>query len=532
MRNLVKSLLRFFESFATQQLMNIPQFALFLLTVLSSSDLQGQSPPAFAKPNIVYILADDLGYGDVHTLNPDRCKIQTPNLDRLASQGMRFTDAHSGSSVCTPTRYGLLTGRYAWRTRLQRGVLDGSNDPPLIDADRLTVGSYLKQNGYATAAIGKWHLGFHSTEPDSKDASRISKNAKANKGKNGDAGLPVGSKISEGPITRGFDYFWGCSNARTMSGLIENDVVIESLKPIEMLPRLGAKSVEYIGQQSEAAKNGKPFFLYIPLTSPHTPIVPSSQWQGKSELGSYGDFVMQTDSVVGDILRAIDQAGLADNTLVIFTADNGCSPAAKTESLEKQGHYASGPYRGYKADIWEGGHRVPFFVRWPGVIQQGSASTQPICHVDLFATCADILKSKLPTDEAVDSVSILPALLGEDKTLREAVVHHSIDGRFAIRQGNWKLIFSSGSGGWASPKDAEATTLGMPDVQLYDMLDEPSESTNIQSAHPDVVDKLTQLMEQYIENGRSTPGPKQTNDVVVQRMAVQRMTKKNAQPKP
>jgi arylsulfatase A-like enzyme len=507
--------------------MKIPFFALVLLIALSTRDLQGQSPSATVRPNIVYILADDLGYGDIRILNPDRCKIPTPNLDRLASQGMRFTDAHSGSSVCTPTRYGLLTGRYAWRTRLQRGVLDGSNDPPLIDADRLTVGAFLKQHEYKTAAIGKWHLGFHSTEPESKDSTRTSNNAKRNKAKSGDAGLPVGSKIIEGPITRGFDYFWGCSNARTMSGLIENDVVIESLKPIEMLPRLGAKSVQYIGQQSEAAKNGKPFFLYVPLTSPHTPIVPSEEWLGKSELGSYGDFVMQTDAVVGDILTAIDQAGIANNTLVIFTADNGCSPAAKTESLEKQGHFASGPFRGYKADIWEGGHRVPFIVRWPALIPKGSASAQPICHVDLLATCADILKSKLPIDAAVDSVSILPALLGEeDKKIREAVVHHSIDGKFAIRQGKWKLIFSSGSGGWGSPKDAEATTLGMPEVQLYDMLNDPSESTNVQSAHPDVVDKLTQLMEQYIENGRSTPGPKQTNDALVQRM-----TKKNAQPK-
>jgi arylsulfatase A-like enzyme len=405
--------------------------------------------------------------------------------------------------------------------------LDGSNDPPLIDADRLTVGAFLKQHEYKTAAIGKWHLGFHSTEPESKDSTRTSNNAKRNKAKSGDAGLPVGSKIIEGPITRGFDYFWGCSNARTMSGLIENDVVIESLKPIEMLPRLGAKSVQYIDQQREAAKNGKPFFLYVPLTSPHTPIVPSEEWLGKSELGSYGDFVMQTDAVVGDILTAIDQAGIANNTLVIFTADNGCSPAAKTESLEKQGHFASGPFRGYKADIWEGGHRVPFIVRWPALIPKGSASAQPICHVDLLATCADILKSKLPIDAAVDSVSILPALLGEeDKKIREAVVHHSIDGKFAIRQGKWKLIFSSGSGGWGSPKDAEATTLGMPEVQLYDMLNDPSESTNVQSVHPDVVDKLTQLMEQYIENGRSTPGPKQTNDALVQRM-----TKKNAQPK-
>lgn len=198
----------------------------------------------------------------------------------------------------------------------------------------------------------------------------------------------------------------------TMSGLIENEVVIKSMAPIAMLPRLGSRAVEYIDQHSAAAKNGKPFFLYVPLTSPHTPIVPSTEWQGKSELGSYGDFVMQTDAIVGSILAAIDQAGIADNTLVFFTADNGCSPAAKTETLEEKGHYASGPFRGY-SHIWEGGHRVPFFVRWPGVISAGSISTQPICHVDLFATCANILKTNLPMDAAVDSVSFLPTLLGE-----------------------------------------------------------------------------------------------------------------------
>ena len=487
-----------------------------LMTLLVLDNLYGESISKTTKPNIVYILADDLGYGDIRTLNPNRCKIPTPHLDRLASQGMRFTDAHSGSSVCTPTRYGLLTGRYAWRTRLQRGVLDGSNDPPLIDASRLTVASFLKQNGYATAAIGKWHLGFHSTEPEATNTAPATKNTKGNKAKSGDAGLPPGSRISEGPTARGFDYFWGCSNARTMSGLIENEVVIESMAPIAMLPRLGSRAVEYIDQHSAAAKNGKPFFLYVPLTSPHTPIVPSTEWQGKSELGSYGDFVMQTDAIVGSILAAIDQAGIADNTLVFFTADNGCSPAAKTETLEEKGHYASGPFRGYKADIWEGGHRVPFFVRWPGVISAGSISTQPICHVDLFATCANILKTNLPMDAAVDSVSFLPALLGEkDKTAREAVVHHSIDGKFAIRQGKWKLIFCSGSGGWGSPKDAAASTQGMPEIQLYDMLTDPSESSNVQSAYPEVVEMLTQRMQTYVENGRSTPGPIQSNDVDV-----------------
>jgi len=484
-------------------------------TNFAPSRNDGSKKSSSQSPNIVYILADDLGYGDVHALNPERSKIATPNLDRLASQGMRFSDAHSGSSVCTPTRYGLLTGRYAWRTRLQRGVLDGSDDPPLIAADRLTVASFLKQNGYSTAIVGKWHLGFDSVTPEAT-GSVTTKSKQDSKGKKGEAGLPVGSKIIEGPIARGFDYFWGCSNARTMSGLIENDSVIESIEPIAMLPRLGARAVAYIDEQSSNAKAGPPFFLYIPLTSPHTPIVPSTEWQGKSGLGSYGDFVMQTDAVVGDVLAALDRAKIADNTLVFFTADNGCSPAAGTADLEKQGHFASARFRGYKADIWEGGHRVPFLVRWPGKIQANSESLQTICHVDLMATCAEILGKKLPETVAVDSLSILPALLGSDsQPLHEAVIHHSIDGMFAVRQGKWKLELCSGSGGWGKPRDADAAKQGLPNVQLYDVSIDAAESKNLQSENPDVVARLTKLLEQYVANGRSTPGPSQTNDVEI-----------------
>ena len=449
-----------------------------------------------AKPNILYILADDLGYGDVHSLNPQRGKIATPHLDRLAAQGMTFTDAHSGSSVCTPTRYGLLTGRYAWRTRLQSGVLDGGNDEPLIAADRLTVAGFLKQQGYSTACIGKWHLGFQSDVDPKKTKGR--------------SGLPVGAQIIGGPTTRGFDLYFGCSNARTMSSLIENDRVIEQIETIDMLPRLGARAVSHL---ADCAKSDVPFFLYLPLTSPHTPIVPSATWQGKSGIGDYADFVMQTDAIVGEVLAALDQHGLAENTLVFFTSDNGCSPAAKTAQLEKSGHFASAGFRGYKADIWEGGHRVPFFVRWPGKIAAGSQSPQTICHADLLATCAAILDAKLPNNAAEDSVSLLPALLGEAKApLHEHVVHHSISGRFAIRQGNWKLALCPGSGGWGKPGDADAAKKGLPAVQLYDLSTDPAETTNLHDKHPEVVQRLTKLLYDIITNGRSTPGAAQKND--------------------
>ena len=486
----------------------------FALTILCLPATRVMSAAESTRPNIVYILADDLGYGDVQALNPTRGKIKTPHLDRLAAQGMTFTDAHSGSSVCTPTRYGLLTGRYAWRSRLQKGVLDGTDDPPLIAEDRLTVPALLKKNGYTTAAIGKWHLGFLSERPASPTTAAPA--AATKKSKMGDAGLPVGSRIIGGPITRGFDYFWGCSNARTMSGLIENDRVIESLPPIQMLPRLERQAVSYVAEHAAAAKAGKPFFLYVPLTSPHTPILPTPEWQGKSGLGAYGDFVMQTDAVVGKILAALDEHGLATNTLVIFTADNGCSPQADTPGLEKQGHFASAQFRGYKADIWDGGHRVPFLARWPGKIKAASTSAQTICHVDLLATCADLLGTKLPANAGEDSVSIFPALLGTDRApLHEAVVHHSIQGMFSLRQGPWKLELCPGSGGWAAPLDAAARKAGLPEIQLYNLATDPAETKNVHVENPAVVARLRALLERYVADGRSTPGPRQSNDVPI-----------------
>ncbi len=491
-------------------------FWILLGVIAPSSALRAQSAGSGgAKPNIVYILADDMGYGDVQILNQTRGRIKTPHLDRLAAQGMTFTDAHSGSSVCTPTRYGLLTGRYAWRTRLQKGVLDGTDDPPLIADDRLTVPALLRNHGYATAIVGKWHLGFQSERP--ADPARVAApTAVGKKGEFGRGGLPVGTRIIGGPITRGFDYFWGCSNARTMSGLIEGDRVIENLPPIQMLPRLEQQAVKYIADHADAAKSGRPFFLYVPLTSPHTPILPTPEWQGKSGLGAYGDFVMQTDAVVGRILAALDKSGVAGNTLVIFTADNGCSPQADTAGLEQQGHFASADLRGYKADIWDGGHRVPFFARWPGRIQPGAQSDQLICLTDLLATCAELLGSPLPATAGEDSVSILPALLGTARApLHEAVVHHSIAGVFSIRQGPWKLALGPGSGGWGKPSDVEARKNGLPEVQLYNLATDPGETRNVQAENPAVVARLNALLTRFVTDGRSTPGPKRANDVAV-----------------
>ncbi|MGN6642604.1 MAG: sulfatase family protein [Verrucomicrobiota bacterium] len=481
----------------------IRQITLAILCVTSCCTLAADA----ARPNIIYILADDLGYGDVQRFNPERGKIKTPNLDRLAEQGMAFTDAHAGASVCTPTRYGILTGRYAWRTRLQSGVLD-NYVKPLIASDRLTLPGLLKQQGYHTACIGKWHLGF-TVEAEAGDNNR----EQNRKGQGKFAGARLGSRTTNGPITRGFDLFFGFHHARMMKSLFENERVTQLIEPVDMLPTLTRRASAYV---EERAKTGKPFFLYFALNSPHTPIVPSKEWRGKSGLGDYGDFVMETDWAVGEVLAAVDKAGIADNTMVVFTSDNGCSPAAGVERLEKEGHFPSAQFRGYKSDIWDGGHRVPFLVRWPGHVKPGATSDQLICLTDFMATCADLLGVKLPDNAGEDSVSILPALLGEaNQPLHEAIVHHSIQGNFSIRQGPWKLELCAGSGGWGKPKDAQAIKKGLPSVQLYNLADDIGEKHNLESSHPDRVTKMIALLEQYVANGRSTPGPRQKNDVPV-----------------
>lgn len=451
------------------------------------------------QPNLVLILADDLGYGDVHALNPERGKIPTPHLDRLAQQGMIFTDAHGGSSVCTPTRYGLLTGRYAWRTRLQSGVLDGYA-APLIAAQRLTLPALLREQGYHTAAMGKWHLGF-TVQPAEHDPGVEKRGA-----------APVGAITTNGPTTRGFDEFHGFQHARSMSGFFENDRVTESIEPVDMLPKLAARASEYILRR---AKRSAPFFLYLALNSPHTPIVPSREWEGKSGLGKYGDFVMETDWAVGQVLAALDKSGSAEKTLVVFASDNGCSPAAGTKTLEAAGHFASAQLRGYKSDIWEGGHRVPFLARWPGKIKAGSRCATTVSFTDLFATMAELTGAKIPSDAGEDSFSFLPDLLGTGRSVRVSVIHHSISGRFAIRAGDWKLEFCSGSGGWGEPQDNKATKQGLPALQLYNLKDDLGETNNVQAAHPDVVKRMTAQLESIIADGRSTPGSKQVNDVQV-----------------
>ena len=490
---------------------------LLLISCTNSQTRPVAQDPQDSRPNIVYILADDMGYGDASCLNKDS-KIHTPNLDQLAKEGMIFTDAHSGSAVCTPTRYGILTGRYCWRSRLKSSVLHGY-DPHLIEDGRMTVASMLKPYGYHTACIGKWHLGWdwalNSDDPKDIDYTK---------------------PIQHGPTTNGFDYtFCVGSGSLDMAPYVymENDrptaipdqtirassgkkmwrkgPIAPDFKHIEVLPKITEKAIDYIDQRAEQKES--PFFLYFALPAPHTPILPTKEFQGKSGTNEYGDFVLQVDWTVGQVMKALKKNGLRDNTLVIFTSDNGCSPMADFEELAKFEHDPSYVFRGHKADIFEGGHRVPFITRWPARVKAGTVCEDTTCLTDLTATAAEITGFTIPDNAAEDSVSMLGNLLGTATgPVREATVHHSINGSFSIRQGKWKLELCPGSGGWSPPRPGSKEAKQLPPVQLYDLSTDIGETTNVQNKHPDIVKRLTALLQDYVDRGRSTPGTPQENN--------------------
>jgi arylsulfatase A-like enzyme len=460
---------------------------------------RGQAAPRY--PNIVYILADDLGYGDARCYNPDS-KVPTPNLDRLASQGVRFTDAHSPSAVCTPTRYGINTGRYSWRSRLKSGVLEGYS-PALIEPGRLTVAAMLKQQGYQTAGIGKWHLGLQ----------------------NGDR-TDYTQPLRPGPLDAGFDYWFGIPASLDMPPYLffENDrataqptahvdgirehrgvfwregAIAPGFRHIDVLPTITKKAVSYLAGR----KAGQPFFLYLALTAPHTPWLPTEEFRGKAKAGEYGDFVAMVDDAAGQVLHAIDRYNLASDTLVIMTSDNGAHWLP--EEIVQWHHRANDGLRGQKADIWDGGHRIPFIARWPGHIQPSTVCGELSCLTDLFATAAEITGFKLPDKAAEDSYSMLHALLGKrlERPIREAIVHHSSRGHFSIRQGPWKLNIGRGSGGFTPPFEYTPKP-GEPAGELFNMADDLAETRNLYLERPEIVARLTGLLEKYQQQGYSRP---------------------------
>jgi arylsulfatase A len=490
-------------------------------------------------PNVLVILCDDLGYGDPRCYNA-QSKIPTPHIDRLAAEGVRFTDAHTPSSVCTPTRYSLLTGRYCWRTGIKRGVLDGF-DAPLIGPGRATLASFLKGQGYGTACIGKWHLGLTWFDHEGKPLP--SRPLAVIQGHRGGEDADFSRELRGGPVDQGFDSWFGISASLDMSpyAFIQDRKLtatptekMAGVKELAMsvsegvrapgfqlegvLPEFTRRAVAYL--EARAGKK-EPFFLYLPLTSPHLPVVPSAAWRGKTGAGDYADFTAETDATVGACLDALDRAGVARDTLVVFTTDNGglwhqwdakepddvagYEPTPRAKYNAERGHRSNAGLRGTKADVWEGGHRVPFIVRWPARVNP-AVSDALVELNDLFATLAEAIGTPLPADAAEDSFSFLPVLTGDPATgpRRTFSVHHSLQGVFALREGPWKYVPSRGSGGFSVPKSVKAKA-GEPAAQLYRMTPDFSESQNVAGDEPATVERLARRLREIQESPRTRP---------------------------
>jgi len=479
------------------------------------------------KPNIVIILADDLGYGDLSCQNSES-KIQTPYLDKLASQGMRFTDAHSASGVSSPSRYSLLTGRYHWRGHLKSGIVSQWGDPA-IESGRPTIASILKQEGYATACIGKWHLGWDwpfisglgQKDTAKREWKSVSMNGKENWTPDD---FDWSRPLENGPVAKGFDYYFGTGTINFPPYTwIENDHVLET--PVEMLDlkdtrppegswecrpgpaardwdinnvplRLVQKAVQWI--DSRKGQN-EPFFLYFPLPSPHAPIIPGEQFRGRSGAGAYGDYVIQTDWMAGQVIEAIERNGFKDNTIIIFSSDNGPEKYAYPR-IQNYQHYSMGALRGLKRDLWEGGHRVPFIVKYDGVIPAGTVNDHLICQTDILATVAGLIGISLPDDAGEDSFDNSRMLKSRRKGIpgRDHLVHHTINGSYAIRMNNWLLIEAESGDVSKEPdwlRKSRNLKADSTEMILYDLHKDPGETTNLYTMYPQKAAEMKSLLD-------------------------------------
>lgn len=495
-------------------------------------------PQTRPLPNVLILYADDLGYGDLGCYRQQAGGLATPHIDKLSQQGMRFTDAHASSAVCSPSRYTLLTGRYHWRTRLQSGIV-GLWGSPVIAEDRLTIGQLARKSGYTTACIGKWHLGWdwpippqHRAFMEASQPTTIGLQAWHQEAWRAVFANPLGS----GPTSRGFDTYFGTDvpnwppycfiqQDRTLgipnqwldAAQLQRNLAskqgpaVAGWKLESILPTLTDRCLRFLESQQASTQ---PFLLYFSLTSPHTPLAVNAPWKGSSGLGPYGDLVMETDAAVGQVLEALETHGLAENTWVIFTSDNGCAPYVDVKTMEARGHMPSGPLRGYKSDAWEGGHRIPLLMRWPGVIEPGRVSDALVHQADLMATLAAMTATPLLEDEAVDSFSLLELIQGGTQAARDHAISCSIRGVPAIRMGHWKLILEGGSGGWSSSDTQQG-------VQLYDLNADLGETRNLAEAFPDRVAQIRSAWENWIDRGRTRPGLDQANDVSVKRWSLQ-----------
>lgn len=499
--------------------------ALWLATILSACV---KAPAANRGPNIVFILADDLGYGDLSCYGAT--DVQTPNIDRLAREGMRFTDAHSPSSVCTPSRYNLMTGRYSWRTWAKNGAVWG-NDPLLIEEGRMTIASLLRSAGYATGIVGKWHLGFGKPGMPGWDDV---------------LGPDYNRKLVPGPLECGFDYSFVVPHVGAQPKFIVEGHQVLGLDPADPIrliadprpefarsylerPRTDNPNLTVTGGTAAAYPDdvlgvrltekavdfmekhqSEPFFLYFPHRNVHGPLAPASSFKGTSQIGLYGDFINELDWSVGQVLSTLGQLHLAEKTLVIFSSDNGGAWTYRAaDPVETNGHRLNGPLRGGKTEVFEGGHRVPFLARWPGHIKAGATNGDLLALTDMLATFASLTHQQLPAGAGEDSFDQLPALLGTPARTpkRTTLVMDAFHGQHAIRQGPWKLIPFQGGGGWDwAPKSDP----NVPPGQIYNVDDDPGETRNLYTEKPELVQILTDLLEQTLQ-GKRTHSP--TTDV-------------------
>jgi arylsulfatase A-like enzyme len=502
---------------------------LLVLSPIAAQAGVASGPGKTLRPNVVIILADDMGYGDVGILNRDS-RIPTPNLDRLAKAGLSFTDAHSAGSYCVPSRYGLLTGRYMWRTRLGSGGNLANLAGTLIEPDRKTLADLLQDAGYFTGLVGKWHQGIDWKLHDESAREVIRVHPNYQDFRNIDFAAPV----LRGPQDYGFDYSFGTAGSAEMNPctFIENNraKVIPTLSSLaakekngewygrddniiangytmdRLVPTLSKKACEFV-ETATRTRPDQPFFLYYAMTTPHNPIVPNREFVGKSRAGAYGDFVVELDHHVGRLLRKITELGIEKNTIVIFTSDNG--PVNRTKGYRERwvrgdtaihGHDSNGPFNGWKAGLQEGGHRVPFVVRWPDKIKPGESCPTTIVFNDVLPTLAEMLNIKLNNDTAEDGQSFFKALTGESRpaSFHEAIVHNHSNGTFAIRKGTFKLTVNG-------PKTtAQVVDDAFPvSFVLHDLSKDIEETTDISRNHPDMVTEMHALLKKYVRAGRS-----------------------------
>jgi arylsulfatase A len=502
---------------------------------------------AVEKPNIVFILADDLGIGDVKCYGGDRCLIDTPNIDALAARGLRFTDAHANASICGPTRRAIMTGRYNWRFGATTNNGPWGFVGPRPGTERSTLGKLLKRSGYQTGYVGKWHLGTTMATRDGKNQ--------------GLTNVDFTKPLRYGPVQFGFDESFILPGSLDMypyafarNNVWQGEVTAQKgwsafnrvgpaekdFEDHEVLETFYTEAESFLEQQTTE----QPFFLFLALTAPHTPTSPGVNWQGKSKLGVYGDFVMEVDHSVERVTDALKAKGLNDNTLILFSSDHGPAPyagnilkatPAQIHQLEEKGHFPSGPYRGYKFSIYEGGLRIPLIASWPGVVPEGATCNSLVGLCDLMATFAELTGEVTGQTEAPDSISFAPLLRSPSArgTRTDLVMESTM--HFAIRQGDWKLCLTPSCGmqvnskngagneplaeeAWRSALDqfggkpTEADLLKTPFVQLYNLADDPTESHNLAASHAGRVKSMADLLREQVDNGRSTPGPKLKND--------------------